>query len=190
MISKQTLINTELSPFKTCVYLTLITLFFSDGTQLLCARHSKKWRHSRTHSVREINSFPDPDQYGLFICCNASYSETEVRITSNVLSRIIAAFLLPNVLGIRTSRASSSVHELPKFLTRFAGLAITRNILSSKLWKTMTSYQMRITDARSMHSKRMHKLSVYKLIRSIVRARSDFSLSLIKFFKTASTLKF
>jgi len=39
VVSKQTLINTELSPFKTCVYLTLITLFFSDGTQLLCARH-------------------------------------------------------------------------------------------------------------------------------------------------------
>jgi len=126
MVSKQTLINTELSPFKTCVYLILITLFFSDGTQLLCARHSKRWRHSRTHSVREINSFPDPDQYGLFICCNASYSETEVRITSNVLSRIIAAFLLLNVFGIRTSRGQAVVctnclsfsQDLPASLSR------------------------------------------------------------------------
>ena len=79
MISKQTFIDIEPSPFKTCVYFVLVTLYLRWYAIPPCATLEKMMI---AHTFRvEISSFPDPHQYGLSIRCNASYSEVEVRTT-------------------------------------------------------------------------------------------------------------
>jgi len=65
MISKQTFIDIEPSPFKTCVYFVLVTLYLRWYAIPPCATLEKMMI---AHTFRvEISSFPDPHQYGLSI---------------------------------------------------------------------------------------------------------------------------
>jgi len=104
MVSKQMLIDIELSPFKTCVYLALITLFISNGTRpppRVCTLEKVTIAH--TFRVREINSLPNLDQYESSIRCNAFYPEAEMRPTRSVV--LSMHFVSPRSRYTRTARA-------------------------------------------------------------------------------------
>ena len=105
MVSKQMLI--ELSPFKTCVYLALITLFISNGDPPPTCATLEKVTIAHTFRVREINSLPNLDQYESSIHCNAFYPEAEMRPTRSVVLSmhfVINAFS-PRSRYTRTARA-------------------------------------------------------------------------------------
>jgi len=98
-------------------------------------RDTRRWR-SRTHSMCEkLIRFPILINTDLFVVTLLILKpKCEPHQRSVAYYRCI--FVTKRFRYTHIARASNSVRELPEFLTRFAGLVTTRNILFSKLWKT------------------------------------------------------